>query len=68
MESLHDGCHVDKSGFRFIDESWPNHLGNGPNGYPMNNPAFDAATKKVLESRKEDARHAEVFLRKLSQA
>jgi len=40
---------------------------NGPNGYPINNPAFDAAVRKVLDARKDDAEQAERFLKKLSE-
>jgi hypothetical protein len=65
LEDLHDGCHVDSLGFKFIDESWLNHLGNGPDGYPMNNAAFDVAVKKVLDSRAEDIKAAKEFRRKL---
>ncbi len=68
LEDLHDNCHVDASGFRFIDERWPNVLGNGPSGYPMNNPAFDAAVKKVAEDRKADYEKSVEFRRKLRAA
>ncbi len=63
--ACYDRIHRDASGFEFIDERFPNRLGNGPSGYPMNNPAFDQAVAKVVESRKEDAKKAEAFLRKL---
>lgn len=68
LESYHDGVHIDAAGFKFIDENWPNHLGNGSNGYPMNNPAFDKAAATVIADRKKDAERAKEFLRKLGNA
>lgn len=38
------------------------------NGYPKDNPAFDAACKKVLKARKKDIEQAERFLKKLATA
>lgn len=66
LEFYHSGCHIDSSGFKFINEHYPNYLGNGPGGYPMNNPAFDKAAAKIIEDRKDDAAKAEEFLRKFS--
>jgi hypothetical protein len=68
LEQYHEGAHIDPSGFKFIDDRYPDHLGNGPDGYPMNNPAFDRAAAKVLKEREEDAIQAKEFLRKLAQA
>jgi hypothetical protein len=66
LDSFHQGCHIDSSGFKFIDDRWPNQMGNGPSGYPMNNPAFDEAVQKVLDDRKEDMEQAERFLKAMS--
>jgi hypothetical protein len=76
LDSYHVGCCQDGSGFKFIVEHlafdhkvyWPDRLGNGPSGYPMNNEAFDKAVKKVLNDRKEDIRQAEEFLEKLGRS
>lgn len=57
--------HRDATGFRFIDERWPDHMGNGPNRYSMNNPGFDKAVAQTLEKRKGDATKAEDFLKRL---
>lgn len=65
LELNHDGHHEDSTGFKFIDDEWPNYLGNGPSGYPMNNPAFEAAVKRVLDAREEDEKRAREFLRKM---
>lgn len=67
-ELNHSHYHQDNSGFKFIDEYYPDIGGNGPDGYPMNNAAFDAAAAKILESRKKDAEAADKFLQKLSEA
>jgi hypothetical protein len=74
LDEYHVGCCKDESGFKFIVEHlafdhkvyWPNQLGNGPSGYPMNNEAFDKAAKKVLDSRKEDLQQAEEFMAKMA--
>jgi len=73
LDYYHVGCCEDETGFMFIVEHlplgfkvyWPDHLGNGPSGYPMNNPAFDKAAQKVLDERKEDIEQAEDFLKVL---
>lgn len=68
LELYHDGVHIDSTGFKFIDKDYPDLLGNGPSGYPMNNRGFDKAVKKLLDSRKEDIEQAEEFMRKLDRA
>lgn len=65
LDKYHDGFHQDINGFKFFDEKWPNHLGNGPSGYPMNNPGFDEQGIKVLETRKEDLKKVKEFRRLL---
>lgn len=66
LPDLHDGIHVDKSGLKFIDDDWPNHLGNGPDGYPMNNQTFDKLVLKLKKKIGKNAAAAEEFLRKMS--
>lgn len=65
LERLHSSAHEDAAGFRFIDERWPNNLGNGPDGYPMNNVAWDDAGRKILADRAKDVTRAEEFRRKI---
>ena len=65
-ELYHSGYHQDNSGFKFIDDNYPDQLGNSPNGYPMNNPAFDKAAAKILERTKKNAEEAENFLQQLA--
>lgn len=67
FEEFHDKYCQDKNGFKFLGEKYPDVLGNGPSGYPMNNQAFDAAVAKVKEDRKEDAEKAKRFLELLRQ-
>lgn len=67
LEEYHNSHHQDDVGFKFIDDRWPNYLGNGPDGYPMNNAAFDKAAKKVLEDGREDYEKAREFMRRLEQ-
>lgn len=66
LEEYHPGICVSVTGFKFIGEEYPDHLGNGPNLYPMNNPAFDKIVAKILEDGREDAEHAEKFLDSLA--
>ena len=76
LDEYHVGCCKDETGFKFTVEHlafdhkvyWPNHIGNGPSGYPMNNEGFDKAVKKVLDARKEDLEQVEEFMRKMDHA
>lgn len=71
LKQYHSGYCQDETGFKFYIEYlsggskvyWPDFLGNGPNGYPMNNKAFDEAAKKSLDERKQDLEDAENFLK-----
>lgn len=39
---------------------------NGPDGYPIDNAAFRRAANRVLDERREDARQARTFLKRLA--
>lgn len=65
LEKYHGSDHQDDIGFKFIDDRWPNYLGNGPDGYPMNNAAFDKAAQKVIEDYRKDYERAIEFQRRL---
>lgn len=68
LQKWHEGYHVDETGFKFMDEDYPNDLGNNPAGYPMNNKAFDEAAAKVIERNKPLVEQAERFMKTMQQA
>lgn len=41
---------------------------NGPDGYPIDNPAFTRLAKKVLAVRADDLKKAEAFMKRLAES